>query len=124
LKATDGTSEPFQHQVISLLSLAGWLFGRYDNEFKMPDSVNPRNSMSYLSTLKPTTPERETAQHQTRPELTFRDNVLAICQGGRPKFLKFSHYEENGQSPRQGNPCEGSGNDFNPNASSPAGIPA
>lgn len=49
-KAADATSEPFQHQVLSLLSVAGWLCGgfprRYDNEFKgfIEFTINPRNS--------------------------------------------------------------------------------
>ena len=57
--------------MVSLLSVAGWLSGRYDNEFKgfieftMPDSVDPRNSMSYFGTVKPTTPKGETIKQST-----------------------------------------------------------
>ncbi|MBC8264411.1 MAG: glycosyltransferase family 4 protein [Anaerolineales bacterium] len=46
-------SPSFQWSQVSLLNVAGSLFGGYDNEFKgftefaMPNSVNPRNSMSY-----------------------------------------------------------------------------
>ena len=85
---------------VSLLSVAGWLSGRYDNEFKgfieftMPDSVNPRNPMhlscmtstgSYFGTVKPTTPKGETIKQSTyhkstAPEVGLSADVEYGCQ--------------------------------------------
>jgi len=58
-----------------LLSIAGWIFGRYDNEFKgfteftTTNSVNPRNSMSYFGTVRPATPKKGTTGVE-KPDLS------------------------------------------------------
>ncbi len=103
--------------VVTLLSVAGWPLGGYDNEFKgfieftMPDSVNPRNSMSYSGTVKPTTPKRETANTEdlvvtpalihlptcSVTDLAFADldgegaqEVLVACGGLEPGVYALS----------------------------------